>query len=253
MRRSLAGLAPHDGCGSSDTTSPSPASSMQLSSIGWCQIVRHRQHRTGMLWVINRHARESIDTALQTPLDGIDRDADGRPTGKLWRLDSWLRDQLPPHQPDLAALAGRTALGRDHRCHRHDPFRSPRRCDPVSPRLTSDAPRIDVMLSTAPVLVDIDLTDGALVGPVKLFIDEHSPPDLDSVIAVITSAHSYGRTAVHAVTRAALAFAVAAWREPVHVMATGSHGAVVPPDLAPSCSPSACRWSPSRRSRRARR
>ena len=46
------------------------------------------QHRTGMLWVINRHARESIDTALQTPLDGIDRDTDGRPTGKLWRLDT---------------------------------------------------------------------------------------------------------------------------------------------------------------------
>ena len=66
-------------------------------------------------------------------------------------------------------------------------------------RATPDA--LDVMLSTAPVLVDIDLTDGALVGPVKLFIDEHSPPDLDSVIAAITSAHSHGRTAaVHAVT-----------------------------------------------------
>ena len=191
------------------------------------------QHRTGMLWVLNRHARECLDTALSTPLDGIERDAAGCPTGRLWRLDAWLRDQLPRHQPDLAALAGELRSAGITGVTDTTPFDRLADVNQFVDALRAMPHAFDVVLSTAPVLVDIDLTDGPLVGPVKLFIDEHSPPDLDSVIAAITSAHSHGRpVAVHAVTRAALAFAVAAWG------AAGSrhgdrveHGAVVPPGL----------------------
>ena len=50
------------------------------------------QHRSGAMWVLN-------SPALPRPVDscdlpGVERDDDGAPTGRLLRMDDWLRDRL---------------------------------------------------------------------------------------------------------------------------------------------------------------
>ena len=191
------------------------------------------QHRTGMLWVLNRQARENLDAALTAPRDGIERDAMGRPTGRLWRLDSWLRDQLPPNQPELAALAGELRSAGITGVTDTTPFERLADVNQFVDAVRAMPQAFDVMLSTAPMLADIAAIDGLALGPVKLIVDEHAPPDLDSTIAAIKSAHSHGRAvAVHAVTRAALAFAVAAWNEAGACSGDRiEHAAVVTPEL----------------------
>jgi predicted amidohydrolase YtcJ len=191
------------------------------------------QHRTGMLWVLNRQARDLLDTALSAPLDGIERDGLGHPTGRLWRLDDWLHDHLPPQQPDLAAFAaelravGITGVTDTTPFHRQGDVRQFVDAWQASPS------GITMMLSTSPALVDFEINNGPTVGPVKLFVDDHTPPDFDSVLEAITCAHSHHRpVAMHVVTRAGLAFAVATWNEAGARRGDRvEHGAVVPPDL----------------------
>ncbi len=191
------------------------------------------QHRTGMLWVLNRRGRQHLGTALETPLEGIERDVTGSPTGRLWRLDTWLRDQLPPHHPDLAAFVGELRSVGVTGVTDTTPQQTIGDVRHLVDAWRSGHHGMNLVLSTAAALVDIDLGDGPTIGPVKLFVDEHDPPDMQSVVDAITAAHSRRRpVAVHAVTRAGLAYAIAAWNG-----AGTSHGdrvehaAVVPPDL----------------------
>jgi predicted amidohydrolase YtcJ len=65
------------------------------------------QHRGGALWVLNSAALRRID-AEGCDLPGVERTADGSPTGRLWRLDDWLSTVVPPVPVDLAAV-GRAA------------------------------------------------------------------------------------------------------------------------------------------------
>ena len=101
-------------------------------------IVPHRplrvQHRGGAMWVLNSTALDVIERAASTwPAEGVERDGSGRPTGRLFRLDRWLRDVLPfEGVPDLGTVGQTAGRLRDHRRHRHDTVRSHRR--PASAR-----------------------------------------------------------------------------------------------------------------------
>ena len=78
-------------------------------------IVPHRplrvQHRGGAMWVLNSTALDVIERAASTwPAEGVERDGSGRPTGRLFRLDRWLRDVLPfEGVPDLGTVGRRLA------------------------------------------------------------------------------------------------------------------------------------------------
>ncbi|MCB1675969.1 MAG: amidohydrolase family protein, partial [Halioglobus sp.] len=68
------------------------------------------QHRSGKLWMLNSVACAALDLDRHRaePLveSGIERDASGRATGRLFRLDRWLRETLGSRDiPDL----GRTS------------------------------------------------------------------------------------------------------------------------------------------------
>ena len=63
------------------------------------------QHTSGKLWLLNSAAIEALrleDPALQS-LEGIERDARGQPTGRLFRMDAWLGERIGQALPDLAA------------------------------------------------------------------------------------------------------------------------------------------------------
>ncbi|MET9387595.1 amidohydrolase family protein [Streptomyces sp. NPDC002928] len=72
------------------------------------------QHRSGALWSVNSAGLARLG-AHHASQEGIERDRTGRPTGRLWRADGWLRDVLGARPPSLRSLGARLAcLGVTH-------------------------------------------------------------------------------------------------------------------------------------------
>jgi predicted amidohydrolase YtcJ len=169
------------------------------------------QHRSGALWVFNSAAIELLDVG-SADHEGIERDSAGRPTGRLWRADQWLREALAHSGTD----------------HREISLR------PVGIRLASygvthvaDAtPGTGHVALVADAVARGDLPQRVLLlasqgseihhprlayGAVKIVVPDHDLPALENLADRIRAAHRHGRpVAVHAVTRAALALTLAA-------------------------------------------
>ncbi|WP_322754045.1 amidohydrolase family protein [Frankia sp. Cas3] len=205
------------------------------------------QHRSGALWMLNSAAVAAIGIddhagargavpAAAPP--GAGRGPDGRPDGRLFRLDGWLRERLPPSPaPDLAAvgrgLAGFGVTG-------------------VTDATVGTGPAEVELLTAAVTRGDLPqrltLTGGPelaapahprlRLGPVKIVIDDGKPVEFDELVALVRRARAAGRAvAVHCVTRAALVLTLAVLQaaddEPgaAHPGDRIEHGAVIPPDL----------------------
>lgn len=185
------------------------------------------QHRTGALWTLNSRALALVDHVLDHSPD-VERDAAGRPTGRLWRYDSRLRQALPDAVPDLASL-GRTLLS----------------CGVTG--LTDATPHLDtgaltllghaalpqqVLLLGAPD--DAPLPPGLTAGPRKLHLRDHDLPSIDELTGTIAASHRRGRpVAVHCVTAESLVLTVAALRAAGPLPGDRiEHAAVVLPGLA---------------------
>src|SRR5215470_4478406 len=52
------------------------------------------QHRSGALWMLNSAACRRLGLDGRAMPEGVERDARGRATGRLFRLDAWLRERL---------------------------------------------------------------------------------------------------------------------------------------------------------------
>ena len=108
-----AARAPTGGCAASGSTSRWPGRSTGTASTPSCPACPVRvQHRTGAMWVLNSAALAATGLAdLDDP--GVERDADGRATGRLYRLDDVLRARLgagrSPTSPTSAGSCRRTA------------------------------------------------------------------------------------------------------------------------------------------------
>ena len=189
------------------------------------------QHRTGALWVLNSAAISAfgLDAGVDAP--GVERDAAGRATGRLFRLDAWLGARVPREPVSLRTLSlqlarcgvtGITDTGADNGAETLAAFASAQRAGDLRQRVL-------VMGSESlPSTTDPLLARGAL----KLLLDERALPELGALCARIAAAHRAERAvAVHAVTRAELLFALAAFAE------AGSqhgdrieHASVAPPE-----------------------
>jgi predicted amidohydrolase YtcJ len=218
------------------------------------EIVRDRpvrvQHRTGIEWVLNSRAVEltglDVDApsgaadwtgdipAVTDPVVGVERDAQGRPTGRLRGLDRWLRDRLPRDRPpDLAAVGAR--LSRLGVTGVTDATPVDRLDDlaPLAEAVTAGALPQRTVVTGGPSLAAAEIPSPLTRGPVKLVIADHAMPGLQDVVGWIRTAHEQDRpVAVHCVTRPALALTLAA------LDAAGAfigdrieHGSVVPPQL----------------------
>lgn len=204
------------------------------------RLVPHRpmrlQHRTGARWTLNSAAIDALDIAGLTH-PGIERDASGRPTGRLHRADRWLRDLLPREAgPDLASLG--TLLAGYGVTGVTDTTPSARIEDlaAIADAVASGVLSQRVMVTGGPELTDAAIPPGVERGPVKLVIDDGAYPGLDELAAQITRAHRHERAvAIHCVTRTSLVLALAAWG--IAGSRTGDrveHGSVVPPELVVS-------------------
>jgi len=175
------------------------------------------QHRSGALWVVNTAAADALGLAGQDA-EGIERDAAGHPTGRLWRLDRWLRERLGPVTvPDLAGLGRRLcAYGITG-------------VTDATPGLTAGT--AELLGGSLPQRVML-LGDPAGQAPWKIVVADHDLPALGELQALIGAVRPRP-VALHCVSRAALVIALAAlWDSGTVPGDRIEHAAVCPPDLA---------------------
>jgi predicted amidohydrolase YtcJ len=190
------------------------------------------QHQTGSLWMLNTRALEIIDQGW-TP-EGLERDASGRATGRVWRSDAWLAERIgrnpPPLAPLGAALAAAGVTGVMDASVTTDAGAA---ATLAAAHRAGELPqRLGLMSGGALEAPE----DGAFIpGPLKILLDDHDLPPLDEIIRRIGLARSWRRrVAVHCVTAAELALTLAAFET------AGSgpgdrieHGGVIPAEAVP--------------------
>jgi predicted amidohydrolase YtcJ len=89
-----------------------PLDAQRLSTLGGDATPIRVQHRSGALWIVNRAGLAALgvtDGARPDDPPGLERDAAGRATGRLFGCDAWLRARLAAAVPDLAAVGRRLA------------------------------------------------------------------------------------------------------------------------------------------------
>ena len=203
------------------------------------------QHRSGAMWVLNSAALAAVgaDTADEA---GIERDDDGVPTGRLLRLDAWLRDRLPPEAREsfgagLAAYASSSVRAGVTGFTDATPDRDQADIDEFCALSESGAIRQRLVLMAPPGL-RVPPGGGVRLGPRKVILDDATLPSAGELAGRIAGAHQQGAAvAVHCVTAEQLVVCVAAFEE---AAAFGSasqipafadrieHASVVPPGYA---------------------
>lgn len=175
------------------------------------------QHRSGALWMLNTAAVAAVGLDAGAH-PGIERDASGRATGRLWRADAWLRSRLPAADPPSLAGVGET-LSRFGITSVTDatPELSASSAAVIAADMAAGRLPQRVQLLGSPVAAP---TSGAgafpprrtpTPGPYKIVIADSQLPALDDLAALIARAHAADRpVAVHCVSRVALLLLLAA-------------------------------------------
>jgi predicted amidohydrolase YtcJ len=190
------------------------------------------QHRSGALWVLSSVALEEVEAA-ESPHHGIERDHLGQPTGRLFRLDGWLRGRLPDRAlPDLGAVGRRLASYGVTGVTDCTPAGATAYFEPLAAAVRTGALPLTVWVTGGPDLSESDPPAPLRRGPVKVLITDHEFPALTHVCQEFGRAHRAGRAvAVHCVSRAGLLLALAAWHEVGSIQGDRvEHASVTPPE-----------------------
>src|SRR5262249_18342160 len=154
-------------------------------------------------------------------------------TGRLRRLDEWLRDRLPAEPPDLAAVGGRLARYGVTGVTDATPFGDVRGFVTLASAGRDGLLPQRVTGTRGVALGGVAGPGGLDGGPVKVVLAAPDLPGPDEVAEWFAAAHRAGRAvAVHCVTRVALVLALTAW----HMAGARpgdriEHAAVMPPEL----------------------
>jgi len=192
------------------------------------------QHRSGALWIVNSAGadRLGLDAGAGADAPGIERGTDGRATGRLFRLDAWLRERVGrAGVPGLAGVSRRlarrgvTGVTDATVGNGLDEWRA----------FTAACDRGE-LLQRVTLMGSAELPAAAHPrverGAVKILLDERDLPPFDDLRDEVAAAHRAQRgVAVHCVGRAELVLACAA------IAAVGprpgdriEHAGVAPPD-----------------------
>lgn len=215
------------------------------------------QHRTGALWMVNSAAIAKLGCC---DLAGAERDASGRPTGRLWRLDRWLATRVPGVAPDLAAVSASAAALGVTGFTEATPQMTETDVAALATAVAAGvvAQRVHCM-APAGIASTVSLaahqgigrrghcaapddkrrlvggvdSEKFSIGPVKILLDDDSLPTLDELEMQVRQAHAWGRTvAVHCVTRVQFVLTVAALNAAGRLAGDRvEHGAVIPAEM----------------------
>ena len=195
------------------------------------------QHRSGALWMLNSAALAALGIAdLDALPAGAERDERGQPTGRLHRLDGWLRSRIGTGDaPDLAPVGQALArLGVTGVCDA-SPGNGPEELALFSRATLSGALPQRLWLMGSPSLPAPD-HPRIRRGAVKIMLDEDDLPSENDLVARIREAHAQGRgVAFHCVTRAELVMAA-------HGLEQAGPGALDRIEHASLAPPDAVEW-----------
>ncbi|MDD9801560.1 MAG: amidohydrolase family protein [Deltaproteobacteria bacterium] len=191
------------------------------------------QHRSGALWMLNSAALRALGLDSRAAhFAGVERDASGRATGRLFRADGWLRARLgPAPPPDLAPVGAALA-----RCGITGVTDATPDNGPEAVALIAAAQKSGALPQRVWWMGGARLPaggDGA-PRPLKLLLDDWALPAPEALARRVAWAHAAGRpVAIHCVTRAELAVACAAIEQAGALRGDRlEHAAVAPPELA---------------------
>lgn len=191
------------------------------------------QHRGGALWTLNSPALQLISQPVgAVEHEGVERDATGRRTGRIWRRDDLVRSAAGSVLPDLAPVQRQLrALGITGVTDA-SPDLEPPAVDHLTSSLSSGPDQLRLTLLAA----EQGQTDNkwATIGPRKIVLHDHDLPTPHDIEVVIRSAHAAGRpVAVHCVTRQSLVLTLAALDSAGSMRGDRvEHGSVIPSELA---------------------
>jgi len=175
------------------------------------------QHRSGKLWMVNSLAAHLLALDEHARQPGVELDEAGRPNGRLFRLDDWMRQRLthsgPASMPSLAGVShllasfgvtGLTDTSPDNGAFILQQF--------------VRAAAGGELLQTLRVMGSDDLPESNCAqvqrGERKIMLDDNDLPDWDTLRARVDNAHGQGRAvAVHCVTPAELVLTLSVLRE----------------------------------------
>ncbi|MFD0364665.1 amidohydrolase family protein [Nocardia sp. GCM10030253] len=167
------------------------------------------QHRSGALWMLNSAACIEIGLDACTA-PGVERDATGQPTGRLWRLDSWLGERIPALPLDLAEVSRRAARYGITGFTDATPGLTQHEVAELAGAV-ADGRIVQRLHCMAPPAITDPVVERFTLGPTKILLDDTSLPTLDDLADTMRAAHAADRpVAVHCVTRVQLILTLAA-------------------------------------------
>jgi predicted amidohydrolase YtcJ len=197
------------------------------------RLVPHRpvrvQHRSGAIWILNSRGLDELGTDLPGS-PGVERDRDGLPTGRLFRMDDWLAGRLPGRDQDTSAISalasgwgvtGFTEAGPEAGPPMLAWLEDQKRSGRLAQRLLVMAPSRGA---------GSDPPTGSEWAPVKFLLDDTDLPGLVDLTDRFAVAHRRGLpVAVHCVTVAQLWLALTALADTVPLAGDRvEHGALIP-------------------------
>jgi predicted amidohydrolase YtcJ len=150
-----------------------------LDSTGITRPIRI-QHSTGAMWILNTAALIAASIGPDSP-NGVELDAARQPTGRLFRVDAWLRARIPRASVDLAATGQQLASY-------------------GITSVTDMTPTVDITelallaeaVSVGALPFNVEITGRSSLpssshpelprGPVKVVIDDHDLPTIDDLL-----------------------------------------------------------------------
>jgi predicted amidohydrolase YtcJ len=182
--------------------------------------------------MLNSRALAIVDQG-RTP-EGLERDAGGAPTGRVWRADAWLAERIGKTPPPLAPLGAALAeAGVTGVMDASVTTSAETAAILAAAHRAGDLPQRLRLMSGGGLAAPEDGAFG--VGPLKILLDDHDPPPLDDFVRRIGQARGWGRAvAVHCVTAGELALTLAAFE--VAGSAPGDrieHGGMIPAEAIP--------------------
>ena len=182
------------------------------------------QHRSGKMWILNTYACELLQIDKHILLEGVEKNKEGLPTGRLFRLDGWLREQveeenralIKPFSEKLLSMGitGFTDASYTNNFETLAFFEELRSSKEIAQRVT--------------LMGDESLGSGFL----KIMLDEDNLPELGELQKRTSNAHEQGRgVAFHCVTQVELLYALEALRDsPNGNLDRIEHASLVSPD-----------------------
>jgi predicted amidohydrolase YtcJ len=191
------------------------------------------QHRTGAMWVLNSAALERVGAGLASWPSGVECDAQGTPTGRVYAEDAWLRERLGDASfPDLASVGRFLASCGVTGLTDATPDKDSATLAALDAAVESGALPQRVVVMGA---LEVTPESGTRLerGAHKVMLRESALPEFEALVSRIRAAHEQDRgVAFHCVTRAELVLAAGALRAAsVHPGDRIEHASIAPDDL----------------------